>query len=108
MKIRNVEWVETDKYIQVTLRDPFWSAWQKYGWEKNVEGFGISLEAIRYAIRVNKYLVVKTLKYGKYEISPTEAYAEGVEMHNWKFVARDKKILVVLPRTSFKKIENEN
>jgi hypothetical protein len=98
MKIRNQVWIDTEKYLVITLREPFWSAWKTYGWEYGVEGFGVSLEAIKKAQEINKKIRVRLLRYGSYEISPQKALEAGR-----KFITRDNKPIMVIPRTAFDK-----
>jgi hypothetical protein len=52
MKIRNNNWIkEGNNYYMIRLRQPYWSAWQVYGWESNVPGIGISAEMVNRALR---------------------------------------------------------
>jgi hypothetical protein len=103
--IRGQKWTEFEGWIQLKLRDPFWSAYAKYGWEKDlgrVEGMGISKEAINYANERGKKIRVID-KYGKFEISPSKC-RQAIDNYNSRFVARDGSVLVVVPRTYFNKI----
>jgi hypothetical protein len=103
MKIRNQDWIETNKFIAITLLAPFWSAWKKYNWYKGVEGFGISEEAVQYAIKNKKFIRVHVNKYGTYEIGciklKKECTADRI------FTTRDQKTLYVLPRFVFERVE---
>jgi hypothetical protein len=82
------------------LREPFWSAYKKYKWESGIEGFGVSLEAIRMAEALKKKIRVNVVKYGSYEINPSKALLFGDN----RFYSRDKKVLLVIPRTAFDRI----
>ena len=102
MKIRNQTWLDDEKKICILLKEPYWSAWKQYGWEQGVEGFGISKEAIDYAIKNKQQIKVSLLKYGSYIIG-----YEKLQKHlnpQWKYIARDKKPIYVLPRTLFDRI----
>jgi hypothetical protein len=101
MKIRNQVWLESDTHLILTLRSPFWSAWKRYGWEEGVEGFGISLLAIKKAEQLNKKIRINVIKYGSYEITPKKA----LDFMGNYFFPRDNKILLVIPRTSFDRIK---
>lgn len=101
MRIRNQVWIEHDKYLLITLHEPYWSAWQRYNWERGIEGFGISLEAISTATTKKKHIRVRVLNYGTYEITPTKALSVAGE---YQYIARDKKSLVVIPRSAFEKV----
>ena len=106
-KIRKQTWIETESFIQITLHQPYWSAYLKFNWLDTygqVEGLGISEEAVRYGFKVNKKIRVVVLRYGKYEISPHMAMRRAKEL-NSRFTARDGKVLLVIPRTAFEKIE---
>lgn len=100
--IRNQKWIETNEYIEITLNEPYWSAWKKYGWTQGVEGFGISGESIDYAITFHKHLRVRVMKYNTYDINPTKLAKEATS--NRMYVPRDKKPIYVLPRTAFDRV----
>ena len=107
MKIRKQVWLEQEKFIQITLHQPYWVAWRDFGWEETygrVEGLGISEEAVRLGFKLKKKIRVVVLRYGKYEISPHMAMRRAKELGS-RFKARDGKILLVIPRTAFEKIE---
>lgn len=99
-QIRNQEWTESTEYLILSLREPYWGAWQKYGWERGVEGLSVSLKAVEYAESLKKNLVVILKKYGIYRITPERAQKFGKV-----FVARDNKGLLCIPRTAFTKIK---
>ena len=88
--------------ITITLRQPFWGAYAKYGWESRVEGFGIAEEKVNQALDQDKRLVV-SFKYGKYSISPKKA-VETAEKYQSYFFARDNTKLLIIPRTAFRRI----
>lgn len=102
MQIRNQKWVVKDKFIHIFLHQPYYGASARYGWAEEVEGIGIALEGIMKAKELNKKIRVVVGKYGIYEISADKALSVGVD---YKFVARDKKMLYIIPRTAFKKVE---
>jgi hypothetical protein len=99
MKIRNQSWIETDEFIAITLLEPYWSAWKKYGWLEGVEGFGISKEAINYAVENKKRIRVHINKYGTYEVGYLKAKKEATS--DRLFFSRDKGAIYVLPRFAF-------
>jgi len=103
MKIRNQVWLESETHLIVTLREPFWSAYQKYGWEEGIEGLGVSVEAIKKAADLGKKIRVNVVKYGSYEITAKKAM---IFMGNF-FFPRDKKALLVIPRTAFDRIPTD-
>ena len=102
MIIRKQTWIEQDNYIQIVLKEPYWDAGNRYGWEG--EGLGVSMEAIRYAFKMDKKLRIRVLKYGLWEISPHMALRRAKE-HDSIYIARDGKKLVIIPRIACKKIE---
>lgn len=101
MRIRNQTWIDTDTHLVILLHQPFWSAYKMFGWEEEVEGFGISEEAIDKAKELGKKIRVNLIRYGNYEITTSKA-----ELYKqFKYTSRDKKPLVVIPRSAFKKIK---
>jgi hypothetical protein len=98
MKIRGQSWIETGEHLIIMLREPYWGAWKKYGWEKGVEGMGVSIEAVKEAEEKKKKIMVRLLGRGAYEISPKMALK-----YAGRFVSRDNKVLLVIPRNKFKR-----
>lgn len=103
MRIRNQIWIDTQTHLVLALHEPYWSGWKKYGWEKGVPGLGISVEAIEKAQELGKKIRVNVLKYGSYEITPTKAQQYNTN----KFVPRDMRPILVIPRTAFDSIPVE-
>ena len=93
MKIRNQVWIETDTHLVITLHEPYWSAWSKFGWPEHVEGLGLSVEAIREAYNKGLKIRVNVLKYGSYEINAKKAGDIGCQ---YTFRSRDKKLIFVI------------
>jgi hypothetical protein len=102
MNIRGQIWEENETHIVLKLHEPYWSAWQKFKWEKGVEGLGISIEAIRIAELKNKKIRLDVRKYGSYEITWSKARENGHE-----FIPRDNKPILVVPRTAFDKCSDK-
>lgn len=90
-------------FIEIKLREPYWGAWKKYGWEQGVEGFGVDGGKIIQAAEQNKMIRVVTEKYGTYEISPEDA-TNAVKKYNSVYKARRNKKIGVIPRNLFTKI----
>lgn len=101
MKISGQNIIVTSTHFIVELHEPFWSAYQKYGWEDRVEGFGISKELVDKAEKENKKIIVRYK--GDYEISPKKA-RKTVNLYHSVFIARNNKLLGIIPRTAFTKI----
>ena len=104
MNIRHQKLIIKDKYIQIYLNQPYWGAAQRYNWQHQIEGIGIAKEAILKAKELKKKIRIVMGKYGLYEISPDKAILIG---EKYPFVARDYKVLYVIPRTEFKKVKPE-
>jgi len=105
MDIRNQKWVETEKHLMLQLHQPFWGAWKKYNWPERIEGIGVSVEAIEKALELKKKILVHIMKYGTYEITPEKALKVA---SNYKFIARDQKPILVIPRNEFYKVVQVN
>lgn len=91
----------TAKYISMTLQQPYWSAFQVYGWDEGVEGIGINEDIILLAEKEKKKILVN-YKDAKYEITPKKARSI-CEMYHSYYLAKGVK-LYEIPRTAFKKI----
>ena len=94
---------ETPDRMIIHLRQPFWGAWKTYGWEKGIEGFGISAFVLNKAKNFDKIIQVK-YKYGNYEIAWTKCY-DFIRKQNCQFTAREGTILYIFPRTLFTRVK---
>lgn len=100
MKIRNQTWIKKDdNYFLTRLHEPYWSAYQRYGWENGIAGIGISSEMVNKALRDNCGIVVNVTKYGVYRIDPIKL--EKYHNQNYLYQATDKKYLYEYPLTEF-------
>lgn len=104
MNIRNQNWTTTETHLVLNLNEPYRGAWKTYNYPVRCEGLGISPESIREAKRIGKKILVKVKKYGEYEISPKKAEKF---IPRYRFVARDKKTLAVIPRVEFTRIPDK-
>lgn len=96
MKIRNQVWIKKDdNYYLTRLHEPYWSAYQRYGWENGIAGIGISSEMVNKAIKNNCGIVVNVTKYGVYIINPI--ILEKYHNQNYLYQASDKKYLYEYP-----------
>jgi len=96
MKIRNQVWIKKDdNYYLTRLHEPYWSAYQRYGWEYGIAGIGISSEMVNKAIKDNCGIVVNVTKYGVYRINPI--ILEKYHNQNYLYQASDKKYLYEYP-----------
>ena len=96
MKIRNQVWIKKDdNYYLTRLHEPYWSAYQGYGWENGIAGIGISSEMVNKAIKDNCGIVVNVTKYGVYRINPI--ILEKYHNQNYLYQASDKKYLYEYP-----------
>ncbi len=96
MKIRNQVWIKKDdNYYLTRLHEPYWSAYQRYGWENGIAGIGVSSEMVNKAIKDNCGIVVNVTKYGVYIINPI--ILEKYHNQNYLYQASDKKYLYEYP-----------
>lgn len=95
--------MKDNNYILDKLHEPYWGAYQRYGWEQGVFGIGIACEVVNKAMDNRYGVVVEIEKYGTYRINPNKLE----KYHNQKYiyVANDKKFLYVYPKTEFEKYE---
>jgi len=79
----------------IHIKEPYWSAWQRYGWEKNIPGIGINTKEFRgegnMEIRIGKDKRVYMID--------REAARDIVRRYNSFFWAKTTK-LAVLPQSS--------
>lgn len=104
MKIGNEQITDDGSHLVVRLREPFWSAWKKYGWTEGIEGFGINVKVIDKAVSMKRKLKV-SYKYGIYTIS-TEKAQNLHKKYGSSFKTRSV-TLAVLPRSEFDRVPTE-
>lgn len=95
----------------IKLHQPYWGAWQKYGWDQGVEGYGVDVEKVKEAHRNGENIEI--LYHGKtYTVSPKKIN-EFYKISPIKPLFKTKRggvTLVEIPRTllKVKKKKNEN
>jgi len=99
MRIANQVWKSNGTYLILNLNEPFWSAYQRFGWPEGTEGYSISEAALTKAKEFKKKILVRN-KYGDYEITTSKAS----KYLNCQFTARDGTLLICIPRSAFKKL----
>lgn len=98
MRIAGQRFEVTDRYLILRLNDPYWSAWQRFGWPQDTEGYSVNEEAIKKAMELKKKILVKN-KYGDYEITPTKALKHGRGL-----TASNGTPLICIPKYAFDKL----
>lgn len=101
MKIKGQEFEVTPTYLIIRLKEPYWSAWQRFGWEYSTTGYSVNEEAVNRALELKKKILVKT-RYGDYEITPKKALREGGRMD-----ASNGTPLICIPKHALKKLADE-
>ncbi len=92
--------------MNIKIQEPYWGAWQKFGWAKGIWGVGIAVNEIEKAI-VKKEPIIITI-HGfkeKYQISPTTV-KNYAEKNNTKYLAMFNRELYVVPQTELEKCKN--
>ncbi len=105
MRIKG-QWVEqTNQYLILALKEPYYGAYTKYHWGEHIEGFGINEEIILKALKLKLKIMVKC-RNNKYEIKPSKAL-KIVNQYNSYYYGSNLVKIAVLPRNKFNKIPNE-
>ena len=92
-------------HIIVHLLNPFWGVWKTYGWEKSVEGFGISAYILNQAKNFDRRIIVQ-YKYGCYEVNWPKLF-DFIKEKDTLFKTREGTILYIFPRTLFKRMTSK-
>lgn len=89
----------------IHIKEPYWSAWKRYGWERLTAGVGISKNYVdkKHQDREMIYLTLGKLgdKDAVYSIHPDEVM-KIKDKYNSVYVARENTTLYVVPFTSLK------
>ena len=83
------------------IRTPYFSAWQKYNWEKDVWGLGLNKERVDQSVENNKDVLIS---YGRnkkiYSLSPKKIQKYPIEMTSYNVE------LYIIPISILKKIDS--
>ena len=90
------------KVLRIRLREPFWSAWQRFGWEQNDPGFGIGDKIIDY-LKDNKKTLHVIYKDSTYKIS-MKKINKVIDTYYPYFSTNSGVRLLVIPRSHFTRI----
>ena len=83
----------------IKIREPYWNAYAKYGWDSGVEGYGVNIELIKKA-RSTGDMIEINYKKTRY-IVPVETVVEFYKTSPITplFIAKKGVRLVQIPRT---------
>lgn len=42
----------------ISLKQPYWGAWKKYGWDHGVEGYGVDMKKVKEAMKTGENIEV--------------------------------------------------
>ena len=83
--------------IEVHIKEPFWSAWKFYGWEKPTPGIGINEQIVDLAVRQMEDIHITINKDPKkYTISPKMILEIATKYNSRKPVGVNT-IVIVIP-----------
>lgn len=84
----------------LTIEEPYWSAWQKYGWENKVPGIGISNVVVGQALHEGCFVYLYVSKDPVlYMIDPKKVMALANQYQSIKTVRAGIRVAVI-PQTS--------
>lgn len=101
------------KTLREIIKEPFWSAGQKYGWEGSRTGIGLNVlhfEGLNDEDILQVKIQITKNEAGDYQIQKAKARELG-KKYNCFFRAKDGTRLIVLPLSEFTRIgrrENDN
>jgi hypothetical protein len=88
--------------VEIKIKEPYWSAWKTYHWDKFVWGVGLNKNSVDYALE-NKEVVRVSAYKKKFLIMP-EDILNQVNKYKSQTTARGTK-LYVIPYTSMTEIK---
>lgn len=81
--------------MKIEIREPWYSAWQKFGWPKGTWGVGIKAKDVQVAQELGEDIHLAVGKKS-YLVKPTRI-KDYAETNNTKFRARYNTVLYVVP-----------
>lgn len=92
--------------MEIKIQEPWWGAWEKFGWAKGIWGVSIAKHKIEEAIKNKEKVYLNIWKFKKrYEVSPVTVknYSQKNKTQN---LARgnSKVILYCIPQTELKTV----
>jgi hypothetical protein len=84
-------------YMKIlNIKEPYWSAWKAYGWEKGVAGIGISNEVIGEALKNKSDIYIYIGKDTTlYQIDPYKVLELSMKYHSKKTVGHGVSVKVI-------------
>lgn len=94
--------------MQIHINEQYWSAWKRYGWDKDIPGIGFRKTSVDMLADVHEKI---RLTIGKdrntiYEIAAV-TIRNLAEKHNSLYEARHRVLLYVIPQNKLRKIWKE-
>ena len=89
--------------MKIDIQEPWWSAWQRFGWAQGIWGVGFNKKQIEAAILKKAQLIVNVVKMKTvYTVSPVTV-KNYCQKNKTMFIARGNTLLYVIPHTLMKK-----
>jgi len=82
--------------MKIKLRQPWWSAYQTFGWTNGQWGIGLNARNVEQAIDAGELLEVTVGDYGKFVFNPAEVKDYAVK-YKTTYTAKHNTILYVVP-----------
>lgn len=84
------------------LKEPYWSAWRKYGWEPDTYGYGLSKNLIRTADLLDKKIAIHV--DNAFHEATTKKLIDYYKENKTDYEAKRETPVIVFPYTLFKKV----
>lgn len=82
------------------LKEPWWGAWSKFGWEKGTPGFGLKADEVESALGD----IIEVQTRGEAYRLDALTIVEECTKHNWTYTARNNTRLYVMPQSAFTQV----
>lgn len=93
----NVGGLETSEKL-IKIREPYWGAWKKYGWEKGRWGIGLKADVVDEVAGVNGILRIEIGKVNETLKIKAKVVQHFAKENNTEFTAKNKTRLYVIPK----------
>lgn len=87
------------KYLPIKIKEPWWSAWKKFGWANNLWGVGLKKVDVDYAITEKKLLKITIWKFKKSFVVDPQKVKKYSQENKTQFLAKYGVLLYVVPET---------
>lgn len=88
--------------MKIYIKEPFWSAWKKFGWDKGIPGVGLDVNTVQQAVNRKEDLEISLYTYPETFIISGELVQSICESNHYIHHAKNNTTLYIIPKNILK------